>query len=96
MKYIVTKDLVRCLFKGFCATYIGTWIILQGIQKAYMAKQADHILVKIVEEVQPKEIAFSKPENEVQPHGHQKMKEAYDQKMKKLDSNYQPNSPISQ
>ena len=69
IKYIVTKDFIKSLYKGFVPTYIGTWILLYGIQIAYQAKQANSILLKIVEETQKTEIAFQKPEKEVKPYG---------------------------
>jgi hypothetical protein len=69
----MTKDLIKCLFKGVICTYIGSWILIYGIEKAYQMKQFDHLLLKIVDETTPKEIAFNKPENEVRQYGQQKM-----------------------
>ena len=38
VKYIVTQDLVKSLFKGFVSIYIGTSILIYSMNVAYQAK----------------------------------------------------------
>jgi hypothetical protein len=44
---IATKDVLKNLFKGFVPTFIGTWILIKGIQVAYQAKLANYVLLNI-------------------------------------------------
>jgi hypothetical protein len=49
IKYILTKDLVKSLFKGFVSIYVGTRILIYSMDLAYQARQSVQLIIQINE-----------------------------------------------